>query len=64
MALDITYLPHVDSLCHVAFNGRRTLVRQDTLHCGWTIRGSAITVFLYRMQASGHDVREGGAHHL
>ena len=36
---------------------------EDTPHCGWTIRGSAIKIFRYRMQADGHEVREGGAHH-
>jgi hypothetical protein len=45
---------------HVAFNGRRTRVRQDTLHCGWTIRKSAIKVLRYRMQAAGHDIRGRG----
>jgi len=43
--------------------GRRSRVRDDTPHCGWTIRGSAIKVFRYRMQSDGHEVREGGAHH-
>lgn len=38
-------------------------VPEDTPHCGWTIRGSAIKIFRYQMQADGHEVREGGAHH-